>query len=68
MRVLRWLPPGTHDWKKFVTPEESRAALTGAGMEIGESVGVSFSPLTGKWSLSRDLSVNYMITAQKPKG
>ena len=67
-RVLRWLPPGTHDWKKFVTPEESRAALTGAGMEIGESVGVSFSPLTGKWSLSRDLSVNYMITAQKPKG
>lgn len=65
--VLRWLPPGTHDWNKFVTPEEARAALTGAGMEIDESTGVTFSPLTGKWSLSRDLAVNYMITATRPK-
>lgn len=65
--VLRWLPPGTHEWKKFVTPEEARAALTGAGMEIDESLGVSFSPLTGKWSLSHDLAVNYMITATRPK-
>jgi 2-polyprenyl-6-hydroxyphenyl methylase/3-demethylubiquinone-9 3-methyltransferase len=65
--VLRWLPPGTHEWKKFVTPEEARAALTGAGLQIGETVGVSYSPLNGRWSLSRDTSVNYMLTASRAK-
>ena len=65
--VLRWLPVGTHDWNKFVTPEEARAALTGAGLEMLETVGVSFSPLTGKWSLTRDTGVNYMVTATRPK-
>lgn len=65
--VLRWLPRGTHDWKKFVTPEEARAALTGAGLDMKETLGVTFSPLTGKWSLSRDIAVNYMVTATRPK-
>ena len=49
-----------------MTPEEARAALVGAGLEIDETLGVSFSPLTGKWSLSRDLGVNYMMTATRP--
>jgi 2-polyprenyl-6-hydroxyphenyl methylase/3-demethylubiquinone-9 3-methyltransferase len=65
--VLRWLPVGTHDWSKFVTPEEARAALVGAGLSIEETVGVSFSPLSGKWSLTRDTGVNYMVTATRAK-
>jgi len=66
--VLRWLPPGTHDWKKFVTPEEAETALTGAGLTLMETTGVSFSPLTGRWSLSGDLAVNYMMTATRAPG
>jgi 2-polyprenyl-6-hydroxyphenyl methylase/3-demethylubiquinone-9 3-methyltransferase len=65
--VLRWLPVATHDWSKFVTPEEARAAMAGAGLNIEETVGVSFSPLSGKWSLTRDTSVNYMVTATRAK-
>jgi 2-polyprenyl-6-hydroxyphenyl methylase/3-demethylubiquinone-9 3-methyltransferase len=66
-RVLRWLPAGTHDWNKFVTPDEARAAITGAGLKVAETVGVTFSPLTGKWSLSRDVAVNYMVAATRGK-
>ena len=65
--VLRWLPVGTHEWSKFVTPEEARIALTGAGLAVQAPVGVSFSPLTGRWTLGRDASVNYMIVATRPK-
>jgi 2-polyprenyl-6-hydroxyphenyl methylase / 3-demethylubiquinone-9 3-methyltransferase len=65
--VLRWLPVGTHDWNKFVTPEEARAALEASGLNVGDPVGVSFSPLTGKWSLGTDASVNYMLVGNRPK-
>lgn len=65
--VLRWLPVGTHDWNRFVTPDEARKPLTEAGLSIVEDVGVSFSPLSGRWRVTRDLSVNYMITATRPK-
>ena len=65
--VLRWLPAGTHDWNKFVTPEEARAALTGAGLDVQDAIGVSFSPLTGKWSLGTDTAVNYMLVGKRPK-
>ncbi|MBI1339794.1 bifunctional 2-polyprenyl-6-hydroxyphenol methylase/3-demethylubiquinol 3-O-methyltransferase UbiG [bacterium] len=61
--VLRWLPVGTHDWSKFVTPAEARAALVGAGLRVDPPIGVSFSPLQDRWSLSRDTGVNYMLTA-----
>jgi len=64
-RVLRWLPRGTHDWSKFVTPEEARTALAGAGLEVQPPVGVSFSPLGGQWSITTDTSVNYMLTATR---
>lgn len=66
--VLRWLPVGTHDWSKFVTPREARAALTGAGLSVDPPVGVSFSPLAGRWSVSRDTDVNYMLAARRPPG
>lgn len=65
--ILRWLPPGTHDWAKFVTPEEARAAMTGAGLAVREAVGVSFSPLSGRWSLTKDASVNYMLVGERAK-
>ena len=60
--VLRWLPVGTHDWSKFVRPEEIRAWLKGEAVEVEGPFGVSFSPLTGRWSRSGDAQVNYMMT------
>jgi len=50
-----------------VTPQEASAALTGAGLAVQDPVGVSFSPLSGRWTLGRDASVNYMIVATRPK-
>ena len=63
--VLRWLPVGTHDWSKFVTPEEARIALEKAGLTVDQPVGVSFSPLSGRWLLGSDAAVNYMMVAGK---
>jgi 2-polyprenyl-6-hydroxyphenyl methylase / 3-demethylubiquinone-9 3-methyltransferase len=63
--VLRWLPAGTHEWSKFVTPEEAHAALAGAGLKVEPPVGVSFSPLSGRWTLGNDTAVNYMMVAKK---
>ncbi len=66
--VLRWLPRGTHDWQKFVTPEELGAAIRRAGLRLGDSTGVVYNPLTGRWSAARDMDVNYMVSAHKPRG
>src|SRR5262249_38765198 len=63
--VLRWLPVGTHDWKKFVKPEEMRAWLAGEHVEVEGPFGVSFNPLTGRWSESGDAEVNYMMTVAR---
>ncbi|MBN9450454.1 MAG: bifunctional 2-polyprenyl-6-hydroxyphenol methylase/3-demethylubiquinol 3-O-methyltransferase UbiG [Bosea sp.] len=63
--VLRWLPKGTHDWEKFVTPDELRGAIEGNGFTIGTQTGVVFNPLTGRWSASRDMDVNYMLAASR---
>jgi 2-polyprenyl-6-hydroxyphenyl methylase/3-demethylubiquinone-9 3-methyltransferase len=65
--VMRWLPKGTHDWKKFLTPDELYALIRGAGLEPVDKKGFVFNPLTWSWSLSaRDLSVNYVTTSVKP--
>lgn len=64
--ILRWLPPGTHDWSKFLDPEDVRAPLVGAGMQIEATVGVAFHPLSGQWKISDDTSVNYMVVARRP--
>ncbi len=62
--VLRWLPRGTHDWRRFVRPSELAAGLRHASMTVTSLTGVVFNPLTGIWSLSeRDLDVNYMAVA-----
>ncbi|MET0428318.1 MAG: bifunctional 2-polyprenyl-6-hydroxyphenol methylase/3-demethylubiquinol 3-O-methyltransferase UbiG [Microvirga sp.] len=61
--VLGWLPRGTHDWDRFVTPEELSEAVRLAGLGVFDLQGVSFHPLRDAWSLSRDVSVNYMLMA-----
>jgi 2-polyprenyl-6-hydroxyphenyl methylase / 3-demethylubiquinone-9 3-methyltransferase len=63
--VLGWLPRGTHDWRKFVRPSELAAGLRPHGLEFAELTGVSYNPLMDKWSLSRDLDVNYMAVARR---
>ncbi len=64
--VLRWLPRGTHDWRKFLTPEELAAALIRAGLTPVDRMGMVYAPLTGEWRLSpRDLSVNYLTAAER---
>ncbi|MQX36298.1 bifunctional 2-polyprenyl-6-hydroxyphenol methylase/3-demethylubiquinol 3-O-methyltransferase UbiG [Roseospira navarrensis] len=64
--VLRWLPRGTHDWKKFVKPSEFAAGLRAGGLAVDGFAGMTFNPLARTWSLTRDLDVNYMIAAHKP--
>ncbi|HAT08170.1 MAG TPA: bifunctional 3-demethylubiquinol 3-O-methyltransferase/2-polyprenyl-6-hydroxyphenol methylase [Rhodobiaceae bacterium] len=63
--VLRWLPRGTHEWDKFITPKELGDMAEKAGLEFFTSTGVSFNPLTDKWRQSGDMSVNYMGVARK---
>jgi 2-polyprenyl-6-hydroxyphenyl methylase / 3-demethylubiquinone-9 3-methyltransferase len=62
--VLGWLPRGTHQWEKFVTPDELREAIEEGGLDVNEVRGVSYNPLSGAWSLSGDTAVNYMICAE----
>jgi len=65
--VMRWLPRGTHEWSKFITPNELATMLTGAGLEVVDRTGMVFNPLTWAWSLSaKDLSVNYVTTSVNP--
>ena len=63
--VLGWLPRGTHQWEKFVTPEELTAAIEAGGMRVSDLAGVTYNPLRDRWSLSRDTAVNYMATAER---
>ena len=67
--VLRWLPRGTHDWRKFLKPSEVVRGLRDGGVEAREIVGVVYSPLSRAWSLNRrDLDVNYMLYGSKGVG
>jgi len=63
--VLRWLPRGTHQWDKFVTPNELDIAMTQAGLRVGDETGVIYNPLADQWRLSSDMDVNYMLTAER---
>jgi 2-polyprenyl-6-hydroxyphenyl methylase/3-demethylubiquinone-9 3-methyltransferase len=62
--VLRWLPRGTHQWQKFVTPAELAQHLHRSRLEIAEQTGVVYTPFADRWSLSRDMDVNYMVMAE----
>ena len=63
--VLRWLPAGTHDWSKFLKPEELRGFLADVPVAVDGPFGVVFDPLTGRWSQSHDADVNYMMTVAR---
>ena len=65
-RVLRWLPVGTHDWNKFLTPDEIKALVTRNGLRVTAETGVVFHPLADEWRRSRDMGVNYMVLAERP--
>ncbi|MFD2738371.1 bifunctional 2-polyprenyl-6-hydroxyphenol methylase/3-demethylubiquinol 3-O-methyltransferase UbiG [Sulfitobacter aestuarii] len=65
--VMRWLPKGTHEWSKFITPDELFKLLRDAGLEPVDRKGFVFNPVAWSWRLSeRDLSVNYVTASLKP--
>jgi 2-polyprenyl-6-hydroxyphenyl methylase/3-demethylubiquinone-9 3-methyltransferase len=64
--LLRWIPPGTHDWRRFLRPEELRAFLAGAPFDVEGPFGIAFDPISGRWRRSDDAAVNYMMTV-KPR-
>ena len=63
--ILRWLPVGTHDWNKFIRPEELEKKLTDLNFSITDLSGLSFNPIFQKWKKTKDISVNYIISAKK---
>lgn len=64
--IMRWLPRGTHDWRKFIKPSEMVEGLSAGGIEMQELTGVVYNPLNGTWSTNdRDLDVNYMGVGEK---
>jgi 2-polyprenyl-6-hydroxyphenyl methylase / 3-demethylubiquinone-9 3-methyltransferase len=64
--VLRWLPKGTHDFKKFVKPSELASALRPTGLVIEDFTGVSYNPFNDSWRLGSDIDVNYMAFTTRP--
>jgi 2-polyprenyl-6-hydroxyphenyl methylase/3-demethylubiquinone-9 3-methyltransferase len=67
--VMRWLPKGTHDWQKFITPDELYALIEQAGLRPVDRKGMVFNPVSWSWSLSaRDLSCNYVTASVKRSG
>jgi 2-polyprenyl-6-hydroxyphenyl methylase / 3-demethylubiquinone-9 3-methyltransferase len=65
--VMRWLPKGTHDWQKFITPDELYELMRQAGLTPVDRKGYVFNPVSWRWSISdRDLSVNYVTAALRP--
>ena len=64
--LLRWLPPGTHDWRKFVTPRELDLGLRHHGFEVMERCGVTFDLMTRQWAVSGDDSATYMQFIESP--
>jgi len=63
--ILRWLPIGTHDWNKFIRPEELEKKLSIANFKTIEIKGLEFNPFNKKWKKSDNLSVNYIICSSK---
>ena len=63
--IMRWLPRGTHNWKKFIRPSELTSALRRNRVVTEEIAGLSFNPFTNKWRVNEDVSVNYVIFGRK---
>jgi 2-polyprenyl-6-hydroxyphenyl methylase / 3-demethylubiquinone-9 3-methyltransferase len=65
--VLRWLPRGTHQWDKFVTPNELEATLEHYGLAVLDETGVIYDFIADRWRLSSDMDVNYMVVAERAR-
>jgi 2-polyprenyl-6-hydroxyphenyl methylase/3-demethylubiquinone-9 3-methyltransferase len=63
--VLGWLPKGTHQWEKFIAPEELEGWIAENGLALLDRSGVTYSPLSGTWRKARDMDVNYMLLATR---
>ena len=63
--ILQWLPIGTHDWNKFIKPEELERKISDLKFSVINLTGLSFNPFFQKWKRTKDLSVNYILAAQK---
>ena len=67
--ILRWLPVGTHDWRKFVRPSELAEGLAAHGVRLADLEGMVFNPLSDTWRLdAKDLAVNYLAFCVKDPG
>jgi 2-polyprenyl-6-hydroxyphenyl methylase / 3-demethylubiquinone-9 3-methyltransferase len=64
--LLRWLPPGTHDWRKFLRPEEIRGFLAREALVVEGPFGLAYDPLSGRWSQGQDARINYMMIIARP--
>lgn len=64
--VLRWLPVGTHQWDRFITPAELADYIAATGLAPGAREGMLYNPLTDRWSLGSDTDVNYLMAAARP--
>jgi 2-polyprenyl-6-hydroxyphenyl methylase/3-demethylubiquinone-9 3-methyltransferase len=64
--IMRLLPKGTHDWNKFLSPAELAAHLRPLDFSFQNLSGMTYCPISGRWSLSRDLDVNYLGYAKRP--
>lgn len=65
--LLRWLPRGTHEFKKFRRPSELARDVRGAGLKLGDLAGLQYDPWRERWRLGKDLNVNYLLFATKPR-
>ena len=63
--ILRWLPRGTHEWEKFIKPEELREWLSNNGVEVKAESGAVYHPIERVWRKARDMNVNYMLVGVK---
>jgi 2-polyprenyl-6-hydroxyphenyl methylase/3-demethylubiquinone-9 3-methyltransferase len=65
--ILRWLPAGTHDWTRFLKPDELRRFLASEPVAVDGPFGVVYDPITGRWLQSHDADVNYMMTVRRDR-
>jgi 2-polyprenyl-6-hydroxyphenyl methylase/3-demethylubiquinone-9 3-methyltransferase len=64
--IARLLPTGTHDWKKFLKPDELASLGRSAGLRLSDLSGMTYSPAAGTWTASRDVSINYIAAFLRP--
>lgn len=63
--ILRWLPKGTHDYKKFLKPRELKNFLSKNALTVIDEIGITYNPLNDSWNRSKDMDVNYLILAKR---